>query len=173
MNEYSFIDTRRIFTIPKHEDFCHPMSTRNAGSHRRTWWCSQRPSGGHIPEQPRQNECPTSSKANQFKLLEESLKNTYANNLLVGHTSYEQMLLFFLRIELDAIWYFFVGKPRNHLSSFSVPQFDVAIVGCWQKSGPWIVEANVTNGLSVTVIRTNASSIFVNFPDLKTVFKNN
>ena len=66
------------------------------------------------------------------------------------------MLLVVVGMEFDAEWNFPRGESADYIASFGVPQFEVALV---------VVEGDVLDCLSMSVVCSNASTFIVNFPD--------
>ena len=53
---------------------------------------------------------------------------TYLDNLLILHTSHENILLISIGMVLDNIWDFTIRKYLYTLSSLGIPLFDISIV---------------------------------------------
>ncbi len=91
---------------------------------------------------------------------------TYADDFFVGHAGDEEVLLFLVGVELDAVWHLLVGVARDDLARLRVPQFDEAVVGGRQELFAGVVEADVAHGLPVAVVGADAAAVLVDLPDL-------
>ena len=60
-------------------------------------------------------------------------KKTYLDNLLVGHTSKEYILLILVRVEANDVGDFSIAESLQTLTSFCVPQFHLTIVSAGKK----------------------------------------
>ena len=92
-----------------------------------------------------------------------------AEDLLVGCSSHEQILLVLLRVEHDAIGNLLVGEFCLHLTGLSVPKFYHAVIRSREELAASSVERHVTNALHVTGIRSDAATSFVELPQLHAI----
>ena len=75
---------------------------------------------------------------------------TYLDDLLILHTSHEDILLVSIGMILDDIWDFTIREYLNTFSSLCIPLFDITIVRCGQEFGSGIIEVDIFDGLRMS-----------------------
>ena len=75
---------------------------------------------------------------------------TYLNDLLVLHTSHEDILLISVGMILDDIRDFTIREYLNTFSSLCIPLFDITIVRCGQEFGSGIIKVDIFDGLRMS-----------------------
>jgi len=90
----------------------------------------------------------------------------YLDDLLVRHTSQENVLLVVVGMEPDNVWCLTVTKPLQTLARLSVPQFHLAVVPTRQEFPAIIGEGNILDGLDVAMERAQTVSMIIHVPEL-------
>lgn len=95
-----------------------------------------------------------------------SRERTHLNNLFVRHTSQENMLFIFIRVELYAIWDLPITEPLQALPCFCVPKFHLAVISTGKESSAIIVETEILNSLYVSMECSQTILVSVDVPEL-------
>ena len=85
----------------------------------------------------------------------------YLDDLLVRHTSQENMLLVVAGMKPDNVWCLTATKPLQTLAHLSVPQFHLAAIPTRQESPPIIGEGNILDSLDVAMERAQTVSMVI------------
>lgn len=138
--------------------------------------CLQLPNVCHILVLSHRNVYPTVKGMHNLLSMKltfiKSLKHqnimfiTYTDNLFITSPCYEQMLLIWIRIKFHTVWNFSACKSTYASTSFCIPQFYITVISSRQKSFPIIIKAYVSYSLTMTIISSDTSSFFINFPQL-------
>ena len=75
---------------------------------------------------------------------------TYLDDLLILHTSHEDILLISVGMILDDIRDFTIREYLNTFSSLCIPLFDITIVRCGQEFGSGIIKVDIFDGLRMS-----------------------
>ena len=69
-------------------------------------------------------------------------------------------------MKLDTEWSTFIGEAPDDFSSLSVPQIDKFVESCAQVLATIVGEANVSHGLRVALVGSDALAMRGHVPDL-------
>ena len=104
---------------------------------------------------------------NRVKLRSLTAHGTrYLDDLLVRHTSQENVLLVVVGMKSDNVWCLTATKPLQTLARLSVPQFHLAVIPTRQESPPIIGEGDILDSLDVAMERVQTVSMVIHIPEL-------
>lgn len=93
-------------------------------------------------------------------------REAHLNDFLVRHTSQEDVLLVFVRMETNDVWYLPISKALDALSCLCVPELHGAIVGARQELTSVIRKAYVLHSLGMAIEGTETVPVGVDIPEL-------
>ena len=88
------------------------------------------------------------------------------DDILVRHTSEEDVLFVFVRMELDNVGDLTVAEPLDALACLCVPQLDLTVVAAREESSPVIGEGQIFDMFHVPVERSQTITMRVHVPEL-------
>ena len=91
---------------------------------------------------------------------------SYLDDLLVGHTGQEDVLLVLVGMEPDNVWDLAVTEPLQTLSGLRVPEFHLTVVTARQELPSIIRESHVLDGLHMPMECPQAISMCIHVPQL-------
>ena len=91
---------------------------------------------------------------------------THLNDLFVGHSRHEDVLLVGIRVKFDDVRNLSIRKRLHTFAGFRVPYLDMPVIGCREEFGALVVESDVFDGLRMAQERPQTISFLIHIPQL-------